>query len=164
MDSVASTDPESSRARRRTMNDIADSMREMAVQMAVLNMRAGERVGLRDVDLKALDILMRDGEAGASVLGRRLGMHPATMTGVLDRLEKGGWIVRERDPDDRRAVRVKVVHPKVGEVVQLFTGINAEMGGVLDRYDQHQLETLVDFIKAATSAAQRAAGQLGEGQ
>lgn len=164
MSSVASTDPESSRARRRAINDITDSMRELAVQMTVLNMRAGERVGLRDVDLKALDILMRDGAASASILGRRLGMHPATMTGILDRLEKGGWIVRERDPDDRRAVRVRAAHPKAGEVVQLFMGINDEMAGVFERYDQRQLETLVDFIQSATDAAKTAAGQLGEEQ
>lgn len=164
MSSVASTDPEESRARRRAVNEIADSMRELSVQMSVLNARAGERVGLRDLDLKALDILMRDGPASASALGRRLGMHPATMTGVLDRLEKGGWIARERDPDDRRAVRVRAVHPKAGEVVRLFMGINEEMAGVFDRYDQHQLDTLIDFIRSATDAAKRAAGVLGEEQ
>jgi DNA-binding MarR family transcriptional regulator len=162
MSSVASTDPEESRARRRAVNEIVDSMRELAVQMTVLNVRAGERLGLRDVDLKALDILMRGGAATASALGRRLGMHPATMTGILDRLEKGGWIVRERDPDDRRAVRVRAAHPKVGEVVQLFMGINAEMNGVFERYDQHQLETLIDFIRSATDASKRAGEQLGE--
>ena len=162
MGSVASTDPESSRARRRAVNDIQGALREMAVQMTVLNMRAGDRVGLRDVDLKALDILMRDGATGASVLGRRLGTHPATMTGILDRLEKGGWIVRERDPEDRRAVLVRAAHPKVGEIVQLFLGINEEMSGVLDGFDQRQLETVADFLRATTDAAQRAAGRLGE--
>lgn len=164
MSSVASSGPESSRARRRAINDITASMRELAVQMTVLNVRAAERVGLRDVDLKALDILMRDGAASASALGRRLGMHPATMTGILDRLEKGGWIVRERDPEDRRAVLVRAAHPKAGEVVQLFLGINEEMNGVFDRYDQRQLETVADYVQSATDAARRAAGQLGEEQ
>ena len=102
-------------------------MREMAVQMAVLNARAGEQVGLRDIDLKCLDILMRDGAQSASALARRVGMHPATMTGILDRLEKGGWIVRERDPEDRRAVLIKAVQKKTTEVVKLFIGINTEM-------------------------------------
>src|SRR5947209_2438454 len=108
MDSVASS-AEASLAKRKAINEVTEAMRELAVQMAVVSARAGEQVGLRDIDLKCLDILMRDGAQSASALARRTGMHPATMTGILDRLEKGGWIVRERDPEDRRAVLVKAV-------------------------------------------------------
>ena len=102
MSSVSSTDAAASRTRRRTMNLITDAIREMGVVMTVLNLRAGEQVGLRDVEMKALDVLMRDGAMSAKALGQRLGMHPATMTGILDKLENGGWVTRERDPDDRR--------------------------------------------------------------
>ncbi len=163
MDPVVSSDAETSRRRRQTINEITDAMREMAVQMSVLNIRAAEQVGLRDLDLKCLDILMRSGAQSASALARRVGLHPATMTGVLDRLEKGGWIVRERDPEDRRAILVSPVRERVGEVVKLFLGITAQMGDVLERYDQHQLETLVDFIRTTTGTAQKAAAQMGDG-
>ena len=40
-------------------------------------------------------------------VARRLGIHVATMTGVLARLEKAGRIVRRRDVVDRRSVQVK---------------------------------------------------------
>ena len=36
-----------------------------------------------------------------------MGIHPATMTGVLTRLEKAGWLVRRRDVGDRRSVQVE---------------------------------------------------------
>jgi MarR family transcriptional regulator, organic hydroperoxide resistance regulator len=36
-----------------------------------------------------------------------MGIHPATMTGVLTRLEKAGWVVRRRDVTDRRSVHVE---------------------------------------------------------
>jgi DNA-binding MarR family transcriptional regulator len=36
-------------------------------------------------------------ELSPSVLARRAGLHPATMTGILDRLERGRWITRDRD-------------------------------------------------------------------
>jgi DNA-binding MarR family transcriptional regulator len=163
MNSVASTDAEASRAKRKAINAIIDGMREMAVQMTVLNLRAGEQVGLRDIDLKCMDILMRDGAQTASALARRVGMHPATMTGILDRLEKGGWVVRERDPEDRRAVLIKAVREKTGDIVKLFLGINAEMTGLLESYDQRQLAALVDFVQQATDSAKKAAAQMGDG-
>jgi DNA-binding MarR family transcriptional regulator len=162
MDSVVPA-AEASRAKRKAINEVTDSMRELAVQMTVLNARAGEQVGLRDIDLKCLDILMRDGGQSATALARRTGMHPATMTGILDRLEKGGWIVRERDPEDRRAVLIKAVPKRTGEVVRLFIGINAEMGDVLAGYDQRQLETIIDFIQNAIDRAKKAATQMGDG-
>jgi DNA-binding MarR family transcriptional regulator len=33
-----------------------------------------------------------------------LGLPPSTLTGILDRLTAEGWMTREADPDDRRAV------------------------------------------------------------
>jgi DNA-binding MarR family transcriptional regulator len=128
------------------MNQITETVREMGVVMTVLNLRAGEQVGLRDVEMKALDVLMRDGAMSAKALGQRLGMHPATMTGILDKLEKAGWVTRERDPDDRRVVLIQPVRERVGEIVRLFAGMNAMAAQMLDRYDTPQLETIADFL------------------
>ena len=159
MSSVSSTEAEASRGRRRTMNQITDTIREMGVVMTVLNLRAGEQVGLRDVEMKALDVLMRDGAMSAKALGQRLGMHPATMTGILDKLEKAGWVTRERDPEDRRVVLIQPVREKVGEIVRLFNGMNAMATQMLDRYDTPQLETIADFLDSVVRMAKDASKQ-----
>lgn len=49
-------------------------------------------------------------------LGDELGVAPSTLTGMLDRLVDGGWLTRERDCDDRRAVVMKGTE-KLGELV-----------------------------------------------
>lgn len=36
-------------------------------------------------------------------VGQRLGVSPSTMTGLGDRLERGGYVERRRHPNDRRA-------------------------------------------------------------
>jgi len=156
MSSVSPTDAAASRERRRTMNQITDTIREMGVVMTVLNLRAGEQVGLRDVEMKALDVLMRDGAMSAKALGQRLGMHPATMTGILDKLEKAGWVTRERDPDDRRVVLIQPVRERVGEIVRLFAGMNSMATQLLDRYDTSQLETIADFLTSVVAMAKDA--------
>jgi len=40
-------------------------------------------------------------------LGRRAGLEPSTMTGLLDRMERDGFVIRAPDPADRRA---QVIH------------------------------------------------------
>ncbi|GAA1960908.1 MarR family winged helix-turn-helix transcriptional regulator [Catenulispora subtropica] len=156
MSSVSSTDAAASRERRRTMNRITDGIRELGVVMTVLNLRAGEQVGLRDVEMKALDVLMRDGAMSAKALGQRLGMHPATMTGILDKLEKAGWVTRERDPDDRRVVLIQPVRERVGEIIRLFAGMNTSATAMLDKYDTGQLETIADFLGSVVGLAKQA--------
>ena len=39
-------------------------------------------------------------------LGRSAGLEPSTMTGLLDRMERDGLVVRAADPTDRRAQRI----------------------------------------------------------
>ena len=161
MSSVSPTDAAASRERRRTMNQITETFREMAVVMTVLNLRAGEQVGLRDVELKALDVLMRDGAMSAKALGQRLGMHPATMTGILDKLEKSGWVTRERSPEDRRVVVIQPVRERVGEIVRLFTGMNTMAVGLLDRYDDEKLEAIAGFLDSMVTMAKEASKEWG---
>ncbi len=55
-------------------------------------------------------------------LARRLDMDGATLTGILDRMEKRGFIKRKEDPEDRRSVRVCLTD-KSKEIMPQMIGI-----------------------------------------
>src|SRR3982751_2815391 len=86
------------RRRRRLGTGGQDSLREMSTQLSLLNHHVGTHLELKDGDFACLALIAREGVLNPSVLARRAGLHPATMTGVLDRLQRAGWIIRERDP------------------------------------------------------------------
>ncbi|MGI5488729.1 MarR family transcriptional regulator [Microtetraspora malaysiensis] len=151
---------DSARSRRRLASTIKDSLRELSVQLSMLNHQVSARLSLKDVDLGCLDLLGRQGPMSPSALARRAGLHPATLTGILDRLERGGWVVRERDPNDRRSVVVRALRDRNGEVFHLFSGMNAAMDEICDRYDEKELALLADFLRRTTSAGQVAADDL----
>ena len=92
------------RRRQRSASEIRDSLRELRIQLALLNYRVGSQLELKDVDLDCFDMIDAYGPLSPSELARRAGLHPATMTGILDRLERGGWIVRERGRSTAGAV------------------------------------------------------------
>lgn len=54
-----------------------------------------------------------------NVLAERMRVEPMTLTNFLDRLERRGLIVREADPDDRRAKRVRVAPAAAGLVERI---------------------------------------------
>lgn len=154
--------PEDRRARRRVANEVLGVLREMNGHLGMLNRRVGGRVALREADLACLDLIARYGPISPSALAKRAGTHPATMTGVLDRLESGGWIERERDQADRRAVVVRVVAGRGGEIFRLYGGMRGALEEICADYDTAQLELIAGFLARVADAGERSAAELGQ--
>jgi DNA-binding MarR family transcriptional regulator len=148
------------RRRQRLVAETRESLRELRIQLALLNYRVGSRLGLRDIDLDCLDVIDVYGPLSPSELARRAGLHPATMTGVLDRLESGGWIVRERDPSDRRAVLVRLLRDRYAELMRPYGGMNRAMNKLLAKYSDSELEAIADFLRSTVEAGRTATDDL----
>src|SRR5258708_4044413 len=139
---------------------VRESLRDLSVQMSLLNQRISGRLDLKGTDLQCLDLVDRYGPRSASALGRGGGRHAATMTGVIDRLERGGWIVGERDPADRRGVVVRPLRGRRSEVLRLASGMNAALARICAGYPDDDLELIADFLRRAADAGQTAAEEL----
>ena len=139
---------------------IRDCLRELGLRLALLNFQISSRLKLNAGDLNCLDIIGRHGPLNPSALARLSGMHPATMTGVLDRLEKGGWITRERDPADRRAVLIQAVPEQGAEVLKLYSGMNSAIAAICSSYSDKELAAIGDFLKRCAEAGRESIDKL----
>jgi DNA-binding MarR family transcriptional regulator len=160
MTSVSSERAKEIRNRQRSARAVREALRALRIQLAVLNYSVGSQVELKDVDLDSLDILDSYGPLSPSALAARVGVHPATMTGILDRLERGGWIARERDPSDRRAVVVRVLRDRYAELLGLYSGMSRSMNKLLADYSDSELEVIADFLRRTVEAGGAAIEQL----
>jgi DNA-binding MarR family transcriptional regulator len=157
--------PETARSRRRLSIAIKGSLRELGNQLSLLNHHVGAKLELRDVDLDCLDLIARQGPLSPTALARRAGLHPATMTGILDRLQRGGWVIRERDPEapDRRAVTVRAVRERGAEIFRLYSGMNTLLDDICAGYADTELELVADFLRRTAAAGQAATDELAGG-
>jgi DNA-binding MarR family transcriptional regulator len=162
MNSVISETADSGRRRRRQITAIKASLRELSSQLSQLDHRVSARLDLKNTDLDCLDLVVRHGPLSPSELARRAGLHPATMTGVLDRLERGGWVSRERDPGaaDRRAVMVRARRDRNHEIFGLYAGMNTLMDQICGGYSDAELQLLAGFLRRTSAAGHEATEQL----
>jgi len=163
MESILPDDPDEVPPRGRLNRAIKESLRDLGAQLSLLNHSVGTRLDLKGTDLECLDLITGHGPLSPSALARRAGLHPATLTGILDRLERGGWIERGRDPADRRGVVVQAARGRGAEVLRLYlveSGMNTAMDQICAGYDDKDLQLLAGFLRQTADAARTAAERL----
>jgi len=147
-------------SRRRLVATVKESLRLARNQLSVFSRQVATRLELKDADLDCLDLIDRAGPLSPTALARLTGLHPATMTGILDRLERGGWVVRERAESDRRAVQIRSLRERQGQLYRMLAGMNRSIDEICADYSDAELAVVADFLRRATDAGQAAAKEL----
>jgi DNA-binding MarR family transcriptional regulator len=112
-----------------------------------------ERLGLNITDHKAADILARSGPITAGELAELTGLTTGAVTGIIDRLERAGFARREKDPNDRRRVIVRLaMKPEVERrVAGIFGPLSQATAELASSYSSKDLELILNFMKRATA-------------
>ena len=119
--------------------------------------RLFRRYGLTNSQYNVLRILR--GEGGplpALEVARRMIQVVPAITGLIDRLEKQGLVIRNRSEEDRRVVHIEITKrglEVLGEIDEPLQDLHNEMLGRLSKKELQSLKTLLE----------RAAESLGEG-
>jgi len=141
--------PKSNRPRREeAVRDLKLNLRHFVVELLVSSYEATEDVGVNPTDLGSLCLLLLHGPAPAGRLAELTGLTTGAVTGVIDRLEKGGFVRREVDPADRRKV---IVVPDAGRVDRdLFPHFlslkRAAAQQFYDDFSMAELERIKEFL------------------
>ncbi len=101
-ESSAERAPGGAAERQRMEGEFLLAMRRNGSIMQLLGQVSAERIGINATDLNCLNIVALTGPMTAGELARATGLTTASITGVLDRLEEGGFVRRERDPKEGR--------------------------------------------------------------
>lgn len=140
-------------ARRDLVEGILVAGRENSAATVLLHTAIAERVGLTATDTKTIDTLMRLGPVTAGEVAGYTGLATASVTSLIDRLERKGLVRRVRDPHDRRRVMVEPVRERLAGGDAVFGSIREGFSRLLERYTDEQLETILDFMQHASRRA-----------
>jgi DNA-binding MarR family transcriptional regulator len=92
----------------------------------------------------------------AHALASRAGVTRATVTGLLDGLEREGLVERQADPDDRRALRVQLTRHGKALAGALFEAHGRWIAGLFSGLNARERSTLAGLLgKVAGGLAAR---------
>ena len=94
---------------------------------------AGETLGVSPTDYKCLDLLMRtDTLLTAGRLAEMSGLTTGAITGVVDRLERMGYVRRLRDPNDRRRILIAPCEGMDAKLAWVFEPLRQAVNELVD--------------------------------
>lgn len=138
----------------------------VSAQSVLFSQAVADRLGMHPTDLECLDILRDAGPITAGRLAELAGLTTGAITGVVDRLERAGYVRRESDPADRRRVIIRLVPERAADTIApLYAPLSRALDDLFSRYSDQDLALILDFaarsnaiVKAETVRLRQEAG------
>ena len=159
------SEPDGARTRTSRRAELLDQLelagRASSVATVMFHTAVAARQGLSASEEKALDLLERSGPLTAGELARQSGLAPASVTGLINRLELKGFARRIQNPGDRRSILVEVdVERLYARVAPLFADWARSLQELYAGYSDEQLEVILHFLTEAARRQQEATARI----
>ena len=140
------------KARAALLQELEEAMRRSSAQGVVFGQAVANVAGISGSDLECLDFLNLEGRVTAGRLAEVTGLTTGAITGVVDRLEKAGFVRRERDAADRRKVFIVTVPENIAKVGRFYVPMQASMQKLWGTYSDAELQLLLRFASEGYKA------------
>jgi DNA-binding MarR family transcriptional regulator len=116
--------------------------------------------GTRHGRFNLLMILLKygEGEATPAGLADKTGVTRATISGLLDGLEKDGFVLRRPDPEDRRLIRVHLTAAGHAFLDKVRPGYCHWFSSIVEPLDQEERQQLVFLLEKIRTRLSELAG------
>ena len=137
----------SPRDREQLLKELALAGRAMSAATVLFHGTVAAHHGLSATEEKALDLLERFGPLTAGELAKRSGLAPASVTGLVNRLEHKGFARRIAHPSDRRSILIEVDPERLyAAMAPLFADWFGSLDELWAGYSDEQLELILHFL------------------
>jgi len=142
-----------SRAQQGLVARVGVAVRKMGAQSVITSRTVADRFGLHMTDLEVLDLIFLREQVSAGELADVTGLTSGSVTALIDRLTKAGYVERCDDPSDRRKVLVRVRHDAIEPIKSLYMAIQKKMFALWSTFEARDLEVIADFLTRSTELA-----------
>ncbi len=134
-------------ARNVAIAGIMQSLRRIFKAIQDYFQEISKKYGITGPQLWALKTVAANGSLSLGELSKKMYLHPSTISGVVDRLEKKGFVVRDRGKEDRRVVKVQLTPRGKRIVARAPNPIQGKMIYGLNRMRKKELTSIYEAVK-----------------
>ena len=142
------------------LQELENAMRKASAQGTMFAKTVADRAGISSSDMDCMDFLNVEGRMTAGRLAELTGLTTGAITGVIDRLEKAGFVRRERDESDRRKVFIAPVPERMMEIGRFYTLMQRAMEKQSEGYSDSELKVLLRYATDSYRSILEATNQL----
>lgn len=142
------------------MQELETALRKSSAQGTLFAQAVADHAGISSSDMDCMDFINMEGRMTAGRLAELTGLTTGAITGVVDRMEKAGFVRRERDDSDRRKVFITPVPERQADIGRFYVLMQRAMQELLSRYTDAELKLLVRFASEAYDSVLEATNQL----
>lgn len=143
-----------------SVTQVLDALHRYRMAENAMNDRARAASGMSENEMRIVRYLLTQAEAKHAVtptdLSKHLGVTSASMTALLDRLERAGAIERVRHPSDRRSLLITATDHAEQTVGAPVVAFQNETQRIADDLASDDHAVVVAFLEKLTDAADHA--------
>ncbi|MFE7329798.1 MarR family winged helix-turn-helix transcriptional regulator [Streptomyces sp. NPDC057565] len=124
-----------------------ESRRYMAAY-ALFNQTVADHLRIHPTDLQCLNLLSLEAQpVTTGRIAELTGLTTGSATRLVDRLERAGYVTRERDTADRRRVLVATVPERMAEFGAVWERLSRDWAAMFEAYDDDEVALLIAHMR-----------------
>ncbi|WP_435863031.1 MarR family winged helix-turn-helix transcriptional regulator [Streptomyces massasporeus] len=136
--------------RARLYEELSMESRRYLAAYVLFNQALADHLGLHATDVQCLSLLTAEpGPLTVKHIADMTGLTTGSATRLVDRLERGGYVARTPDQQDRRRVLVTPVPERVARVAAVWDDLGVAWQALLDDHTEDELEVITRHMRQA---------------
>lgn len=141
--------PQKSSVRRSALlAELSTESRRYMAAYALFNQAVADHLRIHPTDLQCLNLLSLEAEpVTTGRIAELTGLTTGSATRLVDRLERAGYVTRERDTADRRRVLVATVPERMAEFGAVWERLSGDWAAMFEAYDDDEVALLIAHMR-----------------
>lgn len=132
------------------LESLTHRLQRYGMRSVLFQQNMAHKIGVSHTDLKSAEILNETGPITAGELSKITGLSTGSVTALINRLEKSGYVKRERDQLDGRKVMIMPIPERKEQIKSHYQSLSMATKELCSAYNEQELILINQFVEEIT--------------
>ncbi|TDL85604.1 MarR family transcriptional regulator [Vibrio vulnificus] len=132
------------------LESLTHRLQRYGMRSVLFQQNMAQKIRVSHTDLKSAEILNETGPITAGELSKITGLSTGSVTALINRLEKSGYVKRERDQLDGRKVMIVPIPERQEQIKSHYQSLSVATKDLCSAYNEQELILINQFVEDIT--------------